>query len=426
MTWAALALILSAALAGAPLFAVLMAGAMLGFYTAEIPLSVVAIEVYRIVDTPLLVALPLFTYSGYVLAEAKTSERLVNLVQSLFGSLPSGLAMVGFVACALFTALTGASGVTIVALGALLLPALAKAGYSDKFALGLVTTSGSLGLLLVPSVPLILYGIVAQQLEVGEPFTITDLFIAGVMPLLLMLSLLVIWTLWHHRGGKIPRIPFSGGNFWSALKAARWELPLPFVVLGGIYSGFLAISEAAAVTAVYVTIVEVVLYREISLRKLPKVMIESMVMVGGILLVLGVALAFTNYLVDAEVPQALFEFMQTHVQSALGFLLLLNVLLLVLGAMLDIFSALVIVVPLILPVAAGYGIHPVHLGIVFLANMQIGYFTPPVGMNLFIASYRFKKPLLELYSACLPFMLVLLVALLLITYVPWFSLAFID
>ena len=426
MTWAALALIFAAALAGAPLFAVLMAGAMLGFYSAEIPLSVVAIEVYRIVDTPLLVALPLFTYSGYVLAEAKTSERLVNLVQSLFGSLPSGLAMVGFVACALFTALTGASGVTIVALGALLLPALKQAGYSDKFSLGLVTTSGSLGLLLVPSVPLILYGIVAQQLEVGEPFTITDLFIAGVMPLMLMLSLLVIWTLWHHRGGKIPRIPFSGATFWSALKAARWELPLPFVVLGGIYSGFLAISEAAAVTAVYVTLVEVVLYREIHLKKLPAVMIESMVMVGGILLVLGVALAFTNYLVDAEIPQALFEFMQTHVQTALGFLLLLNLLLLVLGAMLDIFSALVIVVPLILPVAAGYGIHPVHLGIVFLANMQIGYFTPPVGMNLFIASYRFKKPLLELYSACLPFMLVLLVALLLITYVPWFSLAFID
>jgi C4-dicarboxylate transporter DctM subunit len=246
------------------------------------------------------------------------------------------------------------------------------------------------------------------------------------MPLMLMLGLLVAWTLWHHRGGKIPRIPFSGTTLWSALKAARWELPLPFVVLGGIYSGFLAISEAAAVTAVYVTVVEVALYREISLKKLPSVMIESMVMVGGILLVLGVALAFTNFLVDAEVPQALFQFMQTHVESALGFLLLLNLLLLVLGSMLDIFSALVIVVPLILPVAAGYGIHPVHLGIVFLANMQIGYFTPPVGMNLFIASYRFKKPLLELYSACLPFMLVLLVALLLITYVPWFSLALID
>ena len=426
MIWLGLGVILAAALAGAPLFAVLMAGAMLGFYAADIPLTVVAIEVYRIVDTPLLVALPLFTYSGYVLAEARTSERLVNLVQSLFGALPSGLAMVGFVACALFTALTGASGVTIVALGALLLPALKQAGYSERFGLGLVTTSGSLGLLLVPSVPLILYGIVAQQLEVGEPFTIVDLFVAGVMPLLLMLLLLVAWTLWHHRGGRVPRIPFSARAVWTAAKAARWELPLPVVVLGGIYSGFLAISEAAAVTAVYVTIAEVLLYREIPLRKLPKVMIDSMVMVGGILLVLGVALAFTNFLIDAEVPQALFDFMQTHVQSALGFLLLLNVLLLVLGAMLDIFSALVIVVPLILPVAVGYGIHPVHLGIVFLANMQIGYFTPPVGMNLFSASYRFKRPLLELYSACLPFMLVLLVALLLITYVPWFSMAFLN
>jgi C4-dicarboxylate transporter, DctM subunit len=426
MTWLILSLIIAAALAGAPLFAVLMSGAMLGFYAADIPLTVVAIEVYRIVDTPLLVALPLFTYAGYVLAEAKTSVRLVNLVQSLFGSLPSGLAMVGFVACALFTALTGASGVTIVALGALLLPALQQAGYSEKFSLGLVTTSGSLGLLLVPSVPLILYGIVAQQMDVGEPFTIVDLFVAGVLPMLLMLSMLVAWTLWHHRGGKIPRIPFSTSTLWDAVKAARWELPLPIVILGGIYSGFLAISEAAAVTAVYVTIAEVALYREIRLRRLPGVMIEAMVMVGGILLVLGVALAFTNFLVDAEVPQALFEFMQTHVESALGFLLLLNVLLLVLGAMLDIFSALVIVVPLILPVAAGYGIHPVHLGIVFLANMQIGYFTPPVGMNLFIASFRFRKPLLDLYSACLPFMLVLLAALLLITYIPWLSLAFVE
>jgi tripartite ATP-independent transporter DctM subunit len=414
-----------AAIAGAPLFAVLMGAAMVGFIAVDIPLSVVAIEVYRIVDTPLLVALPLFTYAGYVLAEAKTSQRLVDLVQSVFGGLPSGLALVGFVACALFTALTGASGVTIVALGALLLPALKSAGYSDRFSLGLVTTSGSLGLLLVPSVPLILYGIVAQQLDVGEPFTIFDLFLAGVLPLLLMLGALIGYTLWHHRGGKVPRIPFDRRTLWTTIKAARWELPLPVVILGGIYSGFLAISEAAAVTAVYVTLVEVFLYREISLSKLPRLMIDSMVMVGGILLILGVALAFTNFLIDAEVPQALFEFMQEHVESALGFLLLLNVMLLALGAMLDIFSALVIVVPLILPVAAGYGIHPVHLGIIFLANMQIGYFTPPVGMNLFIASYRFQRPLLELYQACIPFMLVLLVALLLITYVPWFSMALI-
>ncbi len=424
MIWAGVAILVLALFAGAPLFAVLLGAAMLGFFASDIDLAIVAIEVYRIVDTPLLVALPLFTYSGYVLAEARTSERLVNLVQSVFGGLPSGLAMVGFVACAVFTALTGASGVTIVALGALLLPALQRAGYDERFSLGLVTTSGSLGLLLVPSVPLILYGIVAQQLDVGEPFTIFELFQAGVLPMLLMLTLLIAWTLWRHRGGAVPRVPFSWRRLGAALVAARWELPLPLVVLGGIYSGIVAVSEAAALTAVYVTVAEVALYREIRLRDLPRVMVESMVMVGGILLVLGVALAFTNFLVDAEVPQFLFELIQAHVHSAVGFLLLLNVLLLVLGAMLDIFSALVIVVPLILPVAAGYGIHPVHLGIVFLANMQIGYFTPPVGMNLFIASYRFKRPLHDLYTASWPFMLVLLVALALITYVPWLSLAF--
>ena len=426
MTWLAIAVIVLAALAGAPLFAVLMAGAMLGFVTADIDLAIVAVEVYRIADTPLLVVLPLFTYSGYVLAEAKTSERLVDLVQSVFGWLPSGLAMVGFLACAVFTALTGASGVTIVALGALLLPALLRSGYSERFGLGLVTTSGSLGLLLVPSVPLILYGIVAQQMNVGEPFTIFQLFLAGLLPMLLMLLLLVAWTLWRHRGGIIPRVAFSRSRLWNALKAARWELPLPFVVLGGIYSGYFAISEAAAVTALYVTVAEVMLYREVTWRKLPQVMMDAMVMVGGILLVLGVALALTNFLVDAEVPQKLFEFTQAHIDSKLGFLLLLNVLLLALGAMLDIFSALVVIVPLILPVAVGYGVHPVHLGIIFLANMQIGYFTPPVGMNLFVASYRFKKPIQELYMASWPFMLVLLIALVLITYVPWISLVFIQ
>ena len=423
MIWLGILVVVAAALAGAPLVAVIMGAAMLGFLSADIDLAIVAIEVYRIVDTPLLVALPLFTYAGYVLSEAKTSERLVAVAQSLFGWLPSGLAVVGFVVCAVFTALTGASGVTIVALGALLLPALRKAGFGERFSLGLVTTSGSLGLLLVPSVPLILYGIIVQQLGIGESFTIVELFVAGILPLTLMLGCLVAWTLWLHRDGSVPRTPFAWAGVGRALLAARWELPLPLVVLGGIYSGYFAISEAAAVTAAYVTVAEVFLYRDIRIRDLPRIACDAMVMVGGILLVLGVALAFTNFLVDAEVPQRLFEFMQRHIDSAFAFLLLLNILLLVLGAMLDIFSALVIMVPLILPAAIGYGIHPIHLGIVFLANMQIGYFTPPVGMNLFIASYRFKKPVLELYAACWPFMLVLLVALLLITYVPWFSLA---
>jgi C4-dicarboxylate transporter DctM subunit len=426
MIWLGIVLILAMAALGAPLFAVLMGAAMLGFYSADIDLAIIAIELYRIVDTPLLVALPLFTFSGYLLSESNTSTRLVNLMQSLFGWLPSGLAIVAFVACAIFTALTGASGVTIVALGALLLPALKQAGFADKYSLGLVTTSGSLGLLLVPSVPLILYGVIAQQLDVGESFTIVELFVAGVVPLCLMLSLLILWTLWRHRGGSIPRVPFTGENLRAALWAARWELPLPFVVLGGVFGGIFAISEAAAVTAAYVIVAEVLLYKEVAWRQLSKVAVESMVMVGGILLILGIALAFTNFLVDAEVPQQLLVFINQYIQDPLSFLILLNILLLVLGAMLDIFSALVIMVPLLLPVAVGYGIHPVHLGIIFLANMQIGYFTPPVGMNLFIASYRFKKPLTELYSATLPFFLVLLFALMLITYFPYLSLWHMD
>ena len=422
MIWAGIALVVLLALLGAPLFSVVLAAAMLGFVAAGVDLSVIAINIYDMTDKPLLVALPFFTFAGYLMAAAKSSERLMGLTRALFGWMPAGLAIVGFIACALFTALTGASGVTIVALGALLLPMLKSSGYSERYSLGLVTTSGSLGLLIVPSVPLILYGIIAQQMGVGESFTIGQLFIGGLAPAILMVVLLSAWTMLHV--GDVPRTPFDAGAVWVAIKAARWEMPLPFVVLGGIYTGFVAISEAAVITVVYVLIAEVVLYREISWRDLPGVIRESMVMVGSIILILGVALAFTNYLVDAEVPQQLFVFMQEHVTNPLTFLILLNLLLLVLGAILDVFAAVVIMVPLLLPVAVGYGIHPIHLGIVFLANLQIGYFTPPIGMNLFIASYRFDRPMLELYAACLPFMGVLLIALILITYIPWLSLWF--
>ena len=418
----AAAFIVVMALLGAPLFAVVLAGAMLGFLAADVDLAVVAIELYRITDTPLLAALPFFTFAGYLMAEADTSRRLMDLTRALFGWMPAGLAIVGFVACAVFTALTGASGVTIVALGALLLPMLKQSGYSERYSLGLVTTSGSLGLLIVPSVPLILYGIVAQQMDVGEPFTIQELFLGGLAPVLLMIALLSAWTVWRH--GAVARTPFEGRAVWTALKAARWELPLPFVVLGGVYSGLLAISEAAAMTALYVIAAEVFAYREVAVRDLPRIMRESMVMVGSIILILGAALAFTNYLIDAGAPQALFEFMQARVTSPLTFLILLNVLLLLLGAVLDVFSAVIIMTPLLLPVAAGYGVHPIHLGVIFLANLQIGYFTPPIGMNLFIASYRFGRPVLDLYAACLPFMAVLLLALLIITYVPALSLWF--
>ena len=411
-----------AALVGVPLFAVVVLAAIVGFLSVDIDLSVIAIEIYRIADTPLLVSLPLFTFAGYVMAASNTSERLMNLTKALMGWMPAGLAIVGFIACAVFTALTGASGVTIVAIGALLLPMLQKAGYTKKFSLGLVTTSGSLGLLIVPSVPLILYGIVALQIDVGIPFTIQQLFIAGLVPAFLMLLALSVWAIWRH--GTVERFPFSKDSLVSALLDAKWEIPLPFLVLLGIYSGYFAISEAAALAALYVMIVEVWVYKEVKISRLPEIIKESMVMVGSIILILGSALVFTNYLIDQEVPQRLFNFISEHVSSPLAFLILLNVVLLILGAVLDIFSAIVIMVPLILPVAALYGIHPLHLGVIFVANLQIGYFTPPIGMNLFISSYRFNTPVIELYTACFPFMVVLLIVLLLVTYVPFLSLWF--
>jgi C4-dicarboxylate transporter DctM subunit len=414
------------ALLGTPLFIVILAAAMLGFYLADIPLMVIAIEIYRLIDTPLLLALPLFTFAGYLLAESQLSSRLVRLTQVFLGWMPGGLAVVSFVTCAFFTAFTGASGVTIVAVGALLFPALVEAGYKEKFSLGLVTTSGSLGLLLAPSLPLILYGVIVQQMDIPNPFTIQELFLAGILPALLMIVLLTFYSLWSNRDVEIVKGEFSKADAISAIKDARWEIPMPFIVLGGIYSGFFAVSEAAAVTAFYVLVVEVFIHREVSIRALPGVIRDAMTMVGGILLILGVSLAFTNYLIDAEIPQLLFDWISTYVSDKITFLILLNIVLLILGALLDIFSALVIMIPLIVPVALRFGIDPVHLGIIFLANMQIGYFTPPIGMNLFIASYRFDRPITELYRATIPFMFVLLFALIVITYVPEVSLAFLD
>ena len=422
LTIAITAALIFLALSGMPIFAVIAATALIGFYLSDIEVTVVAIELYRIVDTPMLVALPLFTLAGYLLAESNASQRLVRTAQAAIGWLPGGLGVIALVTCAFFTAFTGASGVTIVAIGALLYPALVKVGFSDKFSLGLVTSSGSLGLLLAPSLPLILYGIVAQQSGLGEPFSIQDLFIAGLLPAALMVVLLSLWAVWQQRDQWHQRQRFTAAELGAALWEARWELPLPFVVFGGIYAGWLAVSETAAVVALYVLIVEVLLYKDIKVSALPDVFRKGMIMAGSIILILGVALALTNIIVDAEIPARLFEFVQQRVDSKYTFLILLNIFLLLLGAVLDIFSALVIMVPLILPLAVGYGIHPVHLGIIFLANMQIGYMTPPVGMNLFIASYRFKKPITELYSASLPFMVILLVALMLITYWPWLSL----
>ncbi|MDH3635027.1 MAG: TRAP transporter large permease subunit [Gammaproteobacteria bacterium] len=405
-----------------PLFVVIALSAMIGFYGLDVDLSVISIEVYRLAEMPVLLAIPLFTFAGYLLGESKASTRLVNLTNSLLGWMPGGLAIVAIFACALFTAFTGASGITIVALGGLLYPALKQAGYLENFNLGLLTSSGSLGLLFAPSLPLILYGVVAQQMDLDQPVSISDLFLAGIFPGLLMLVMLSLYSMMQPRD-RSRREPFNLQTAIAAILAAKWEIPLPFLVLGGIYGGYFAVSEAAAVTAVYVLVVEVLIMREIKFSELPDIMRDAMMLVGGIMIIIGVSLASTNYLIDAEIPIRMFEFIQSHIDEKLTFLILLNLFLLVLGMMLDIFSAIVIIVPILLPIAVGYGIHPVHLGIIFLANMQLGYFTPPVGMNLFIASYRFDKPVMSLYVATIPFFVVLLVAVLIITYWPTLSLA---
>lgn len=411
---------------GAPLFVIIASSALIGFNAEDIDLSVVAIEIYRIVDTPVLLAIPLFTLAGYVLGESQASSRLVRVTDAMLGWMPAGLAIVSLFACAFFTALTGASGATIIALGAILYPAMKQAGYAERFNLGLITSSGSLGLLFPPSIALILYAVIAQQMDLDQPVAIDDLFVAGLLPGLLMLAMLVAWSIYRSVGDKIPTTKFEKGKLIHALRESVWEIPLPIFLIGGIYGGWFAISEAAAVAVLYVLIVEVLILREVPIKRLPHIMRESMVLVGGVLLILAVSLASTNYLIDTEVPTKLFDLVRSHIDSKLTFLMLLNIFLLVLGMMLDVFSALVLIVPLMLPIAVGYGIHPVHFGIIFLANMQIGYFTPPVGMNLFIASYRFNKPITELYMATIPFMLILFMAVLVITYWPALSLVLIK
>ena len=407
------------ALLGAPLFAVIAASAMWGFSQEGIDLQAISIEFYGIAEMPILLAIPLFTFAGYLLSESGAPHRLVRLTRALLGWMPAGLAIVSLATCAFFTAFTGASGVTIIALGALLFPALQEAGYPEKFNLGLVTSAGSLGLLFAPSLPLILYGVVAEV-------SIEDLFLAGILPGFLMLIILSGYSVWKNRALRTPLADFSWQEVRSAVREAMWEIPLPVIVLGGIYSGYFAISEAAAVTALYVLIIDVAILREIPLRKLPQIMRESMVLVGGILIILGMSLASTNYMIDAGVPQKLLEYVSTMVTSQLTFLLLLLAFLLVLGAILDIFSAIVLVVPLILPVALQFGVDPVHLGIVFLATMQLGYITPPVGLNLFIASYRFERPIVELYLSTLPFFFFLMISVIIIAFWPGLSLGLLN
>ena len=408
------------ALFGTPLFVIFGAAAMLAFVGAEISPSVIMVDLNRIFMNPTLIAIPLFTFAGYMLAESKAPTRLVNLARAVFGVIPGGLGVVTLVTCALFTAFTGASGVTIIALGGLLYPILLKEQYPERFALGLVTTSGSLGLLFPPSLPLILYGVVSS-------LSIDKLFAAGLVPGTILLVVLAAFAIQRGWANGIPRTRFAWSNVRSATRAVIWELPLPVVIIGGIYTGTFTATEAASVTAFYVFVIEFFVYRDLSVKKdLARVMKDSMLLVGAILMIIGVAMGLTNYLIDQEVPGKLFDFSKQFITSPAMFLVILNIFLLLVGMMMDIFSAIMVIVPLIMPIAEAYGINQVHLGIIFLTNLEIGYLTPPVGLNLFISSLRFGRPVFSVVRATLPYILILLVALVLITYVPQLSLWMVD
>jgi C4-dicarboxylate transporter, DctM subunit len=410
------AILLAATVLGAPIFAALGGAALLLFLAEGIPVAAVPVETYGMAIRPTLPAIPLFTLAGFLLAEGKASERLLRVFRALFGWIPGGTAVVCTLVCAFFTAFTGGSGVTILALGGLLLPALLKDGYRERFSLGLLTGSGSLGLLFPPALPIILYGIVAQT-------PIEDLFIGGLIPGLLLVGLVAAWGVregWITGAG---RAAFSWAEARAALWAGKFELLLPVVVMGAIFSGLATLVEASALTALYAFVSQAFIHRDLSVRRdLVRVFKECAVLVGGVLIILGVAMGLTNYLVDAEVPARALEWTKTFITSPIVFLLCLNLLLLVVGCLMDIFSALVVIVPLIIPIAMVFDIHPVHLGIIFVANLELGYLTPPVGLNLFLASYRFNRPLLEVARAAFPMLIVRAIGVLLITYVPWLTL----
>ena len=409
-------LLIVIALIGAPLFTVIAAGALLASNSADIAPDILIIEMNRLASSPNMIAIPLFTFAGVLMSAGGAPQRLVNFYRAALGWMPGGLAIVAIGACAFFTAYSGASGVTILALGGLLYPVLRGEGYKEKFTLGLLTTSGSLGLLFPPSLAILIYGIVAGV-------SIEHMFFAGLVPGTLLMIMLAIYSMFHGNKSHVVKHKFEFNTLISTTKGCVWDLLLPVGVVTGIFGGFVSIMEAAAVTAAYVIIVEVYLYKEIDLRtQFFGLLVETCVLFGSLLAILLVALGLTNLMIDAQLPMILLNAIEQHISSPLQFLLLLNLFLLVVGAMMDIFSAIIVVVPLILPLATRYGIDPVHLGIIFLANLEIGYSTPPVGINLFIASQRFGKTIITLFKSTLPYLMIMFIWLLMVTYIPELSL----
>ena len=415
--------VLAAGVLGTPIFALLGGIAMIAFFIDGSRPIVPLIKAYEELTSPAanLAAIPLFTLTGFFLAEGQSSTRLLRALRSLFGSAPGGTAVAAASLCAFFTLFTGGSGVTILALGGLLLPALLKEGYRERFAIGLLTASGSLGLLFPLSVPLILYGIVAQNVA------IEDLFVGGLLPGVLMLALLAALGVREAIKTHAVRTPFRLSEVRSALWDAKWEMLLPVVVLWALFGGYATTSESAAIAALYALIVQRFIHRDVpSFRDVVRVAGDCVALVGGVLVILSIAVGLTNYLVNAQVPTRLIEWTQAHIASKALFLLALNVFLLLVGTVMDIFSAIVVVVPLLLPLADAYGINYVHLGVIFIANLELGYLHPPLGLNLLLASYRFKKPVLEVTWATLPMLGILAFGVLLITYVPWLTLGLLQ
>jgi tripartite ATP-independent transporter DctM subunit len=413
--WPGLLLIAAAGALGTPIFAILGGAAVLLFLSEATPPVLILVKTYTLAVSPTLPAIPLFTLAGFLLAEGKSSERLLHVFRAWFGWIPGGTAVVCAFLCSFFTVFTGGSGVTILALGGLLFPALIKEGYRERFSLGLLTASGSLGLLLPPALPLIVYAVVAQR-------PIEDMFLGGVLPGLLLTSLIAAWGVREGLVTGAGRTPFVLADAVRSIWIAKWELSMPVVVLGSIFSGWATPVESAALIAFYALVVQAFIHRDLSIRRdLLRVFTECVVIVGGVLVILGVAVGLTDYMIGAQIPDRLLEWTRAYVDSPLVFLLGLNIFLLVVGCLMDIFSATVVVVPLIVPIGEAFGIHPVHLGIIFIANLELGYLTPPVGMNLFLASYRFNKPMSHVALAALPMLAILGFGVLVITYVPWLT-----
>ena len=422
LRWPALGLLGIAVVLGAPIFTALGGAAMILLWSGGEPILPVPLKLYQLTVNPTLPSIPLFTLAGYLLAESQAAHRLVRLFQALFGGLRGGPAIATTLVCAFFTTFTGASGATILALGGVLMPVLLAARYSERSALGLLTGAGSLGMLFPPCLPPMLYAIIASSGGVVS-VSIEEMFKAGLLPGLLLVGMTAWWGIRQGpKLGEAGRQPFVWAEAKAALWGAKWELLVPVVALGSLFGGFATPVEAAALTAAYTLVVVSVLHRDLrSLRDLWRVISECGLLMGGVLLILGVALGFTHYLVDAEIPDLAVAWATGTIHSKWLFLLGLNLVLLVVGGLVEIYAAIVVMVPLIVPLGEAFGLSPLHLGIIFLANMELGFLAPPVGLNLLLASYRFKKPMSEVTRVSLPMLAVMVIGVLLITYVPWLT-----